>query len=153
MRLVSYKPQLTPWSSFDRMNSLRDLFDSAFALASVDPGFNRQRGGWAPALDIHEDAERVVVKVEMAGLKKEDFEISLHDDNLTISGERKVETEKREGESFRSERFFGQFSRTVTLPAAVKADGVSATYNDGVLTVTLPKAEEAKPRKIEVNVK
>jgi HSP20 family protein len=106
-----------------------------------------------PALDIHEDADRVTVKLEAAGMKKEDFDISLHDDNLTISGERKAETEKREGESFRSERFFGSFSRTITLPAMVKADGVSATYTDGVLTITLPKAEEAKPKKIEVSVK
>ena len=150
MRLISYQPQVSPWTSFDRLSSLRDLLDSAFLLASPGPQTGR---GWAPALDIYEDADQVTVKLEAAGLKKEDFDISLHDDNLTVSGERKSETEEREGESFRSERFFGQFSRTVTLPAPVKADGVTATYADGVLTVTLPKAEEAKPRKIEVNVK
>ena len=83
-------------------------------------------------------------------MKKEDFDISLQDDVLTISGERKTGGEKREGESFRSERFFGTFSRSITLPAPVKADEVKATYEDGVLTVTLPKAEEAKPKKIEV---
>ena len=150
MRLISYQPQVSPWTSSDRLSSLRDLLDSAFQLAS--PASQTARG-WTPALDIYEDADHVTVKLEAAGLKKEDFDISLHDDNLTISGERKAETERREGESFRSERFFGQFGRTVTLPAPVKADGVAATYADGVLTVTLPKAEEAKPRKIEVNVK
>jgi HSP20 family protein len=152
MRLISYKPQLTTWSPFDRMASLRDLLDSAFELASTS-GLDGGRRGWMPALDIHEDAENVTVRIEAAGMKKEDFDISLHDDNLTISGERKSETEKREGESFRSERFFGSFSRTVTLPALVKADAVTATYKDGVLTITLPKAEEAKPKKIEVSVK
>ena len=151
MRLISYKPQLTPWSPFDRMASLRDLLDSAFELASSGADLTGQRG-WMPPLDIREDEEKVTVTLEAAGLKKEDFDISLHDDNLTISGERKSESEKREGESFRSERVFGRFSRTVTLPNQVKADGVTAAYTDGVLTVTLPKAEEAKPRKIEVNV-
>ncbi|MDD5198647.1 MAG: Hsp20/alpha crystallin family protein [Terrimicrobiaceae bacterium] len=152
MRLISYQPQLAPWSSFDRLSSLRDLLDSAFELAGTG---TQAAGGraWAPVLDIYEDAENVTVKLDAAGLKKEDFDISLHDDNITISGERKSESEQRDGESFRSERFFGEFSRTVTLPAAVKSDGVAATYTDGVLTVTLPKAEEAKPRKIEVKVK
>jgi len=150
MRLISYKPQLTPWSPFDRMASLRDLLDSAFELASSGGDLNGQRG-WMPPLDIREDEEKVTVTLEAAGLKKEDFDISLHDDNLTISGERKSEVGKREGESFRSERVFGRFSRTVTLPSQVKADGVTAAYMDGVLTITLPKAEEAKPRKIEVN--
>lgn len=152
MRLLSYQPQVTPWSSFDRLASLRDLLDSAFELAGN--GAQSVRGRvWSPVLDIFEDADRVTVKLEAAGLKKDDFDISLHDDTLTVSGERKSETERSEGESFRSERFFGHFTRTVTLPALVKADAVSATYADGVLTITLPKAEEAKPRKIEVNVK
>lgn len=150
MRLISCKPQLTPWSSFDRLSSLRDLLDSAFQLAGpFSPVTDR---GWAPALDIYEDADQVTVKLEAAGLRKEDFDISLHDDNLTVSGERRSEKKEGEGESFRSERFFGRFSRTITLPAAVKADEVKATYEDGVLTVILPKAEEAKPRRIEVSV-
>jgi HSP20 family protein len=123
------------------------LFDSAFELTGPRAG-----RGWSPALDIHEDSERVIVSLEAAGLKKDDFEIALHDDNLTISGERKSESEQREGETVRRERFVGQFSRTVTLPAPVKGDAVTATYTDGVLTITLPKAEEARPRKIEVNV-
>jgi HSP20 family protein len=134
------------------MNSLRNLFDSAFELAIANPAATSERHHSA-ALGIREDADHLYVEFEMTGLKKEDFDISLHDDNLTISGERKSESQKREGESFRSERHFGRFSRTVTLPSAVRTDGVSATYTDGVLTVTLPKAEEAKPHRIEVNVK
>lgn len=151
MRLINYQPQLTAWSPFERLASLRDLLDSAFELANA-PQLGR-RGAWAPALDIHEDAEAVTVRVEAAGMKKEDFDLSLHDDNLTVSGERKVDREQRDGESFRSERFFGQFSRTVTLPSAVQADKVTATYADGMLSIRLPKAEEARPRKIEVSVK
>ena len=146
MSIIRYRsPELATWSPFDRLSSLRDLLDSAFQLASSVP-----TTGWTPKLDIFEDDNKVTVQVELAGMKKEDFDISLQDDVLTISGERKGES--RNGESFRSERFFGTFSRSVTLPSAVKADEVSAAYEDGVLSVTLPKAEEAKPKKIQVNL-
>ncbi len=150
MSIIRYKtPELTPWSSYDRLSSLRELFDSAFQLAGSAPGGSSV---WAPALDVYEDADKVTVALEVAGLKKEDFDISLHEDVLTVSGERKAESEKREGESFRSERIFGSFSRSVTLPAPVKPDEVKAAYTDGVLTITLPKAEEARPRKIQVEL-
>ncbi|MGA7213432.1 MAG: Hsp20/alpha crystallin family protein [Terrimicrobiaceae bacterium] len=150
MNIIRYRtPELTAWSPFDRLSSLRDLLDSAFQLASSAPG---SVPGWVPPLDIFEDTERVTIQVELPGMKKEDFELSLQDGVLTISGERKFEEEKREGESFRRERLFGAFSRSVTLPSAVKAEEVKATYEDGVLTVTLPKAEEAMPKKIQVNI-
>lgn len=150
MSIIRYKnPELAPFSSFDRLSSLRELLDSAFQLAGSAPGFS---SGWAPALDVYEDADKVTVQLELAGMKKEDFDISLQDDVLTISGERKSESEKREGESFRSERNFGSFSRSVTLPSPVKSGEVKAAYQDGILTVTLPKAEEAKPRKIQVEL-
>ncbi len=152
MRIIRTHREPAPWSSFDRLSSLRDLLDSAFQLAGTSSGYATDRA-WAPLLDVHENSEAVIVQLEAGGLKKEDFDISLHDDNLTISGERRLETDKREGESFRSERFFGAFSRTIQLPSAVKTDAVTASYTDGVLTVTLPKAEDAKPKKIEVNVR
>ena len=150
MNIIRYNtPSLTPWSSFDRLSSLRDLLDSAFQLAGV----NAEAGSrWAPSLDVFQDDDAVTVKLELAGMKKEDFDISLQDDILTISGERKSERESGEGESFRSERVFGAFRRTVTLPAPVKSDEVKATYEEGVLTVTLPKAEEAKPKKIAISL-
>jgi HSP20 family protein len=141
MKLISYRPHLSPWSSFDRLASFHDLLNSATSRSETD---------WVPALDLYEDGEKVTVSVEAAGLKKEDFEISLHDDTLTISGERKNESETREGASFRSERSFGRFSRTVRLSTPVKTDAVTATYENGVLSVSLPKAEEAKPRKIAI---
>ena len=150
MSIIRYRtPELATWSPFDRLSSLRDLLDSAFQLASSTPD---STSGWVPALDVFEDDNNFTVQVELAGMKKEDFDISLQDDVLTISGERKSESEKREGESFRSERSFGAFSRSITLPSPVKAEGVKASYEDGVLTVTLPKAEEAKPKKIQVNL-
>lgn len=150
MKIVRYRtPELANWSPMDRLSSFRDLMDSAFQLAASGSGLDRV---WSPPMDVHEDGEQLTVKLELAGMKKEDFDISLENDLLTISGERKVEREQREGESFRSERFHGSFSRTVSLPSPVKADKVSASYKDGILTVVLPKAEEAKPKKIQVSL-
>jgi HSP20 family protein len=108
--------------------------------------------GWTPAMDVYEDRENFYVKAELPGMKKEDINISLHNGALSISGERKSETTHEDSASHRTERFFGRFQRSVSLPSAVAADKVKAQYKDGVLTVTLPKTEEAKPKQIDVNV-
>jgi HSP20 family protein len=152
MSLIRYQfPELSNWSSSDRLASLRDemnrLFD--FSWPSRDTGLF---SGWSPTLDVLDDKDNLVVKVELPGLKKEEINLSLHDGVLTISGERKREVEKKEGETFRSERYFGKFQRSVTLPAAVDSGKVNASYKDGILTVELPKAEEAKPKQIAVSV-
>ncbi|MFZ4597873.1 MAG: Hsp20/alpha crystallin family protein [Terrimicrobiaceae bacterium] len=145
---TNQKLYATAWSPLYRLAPWRDLLESRL-------GLNDTAGptGWRPPLDVYEDTENVTVTVELAGLKKEDFEISLEDDTLTVSGKRTTETQETRGECFRSERVFGAFQRSVSLPAPVNPDGVTAGYQDGVLTVTLPKAEEAKPRKIEVQLK
>ncbi|MBV9874391.1 MAG: Hsp20/alpha crystallin family protein [Verrucomicrobia bacterium] len=123
------------------------LFDSSFGPAFRTPGsFHR----WTPALDVYQDNDQFTVVVELPGLKKEDIELSLHDGVLTISGERKQEKKGEEG--YKNERFFGRFQRSVTLPASVDGNKVKATYQDGILKVVLPKAEEAKPKQIEVSV-
>jgi len=108
--------------------------------------------GWAPSLDMFQDKDDVFVKVELPGMKKEEINISLHDGVLTISGERKREEKTGEGETFRSETYYGKFHRSVTLPTLVDSTKVKASYKEGILTVTLPKAEEAKPKQIEVSV-
>lgn len=152
MSLTRYQfPQPTSWTSFDRLASLRDEMDRLFDFAwpTRDSGLF---SGWSPALDVHDEKDNLVVQVELPGLKKDEIDISLHDGVLTVSGERKQEREQKEGESFRSERYFGKFQRSVTLPVAVNAQNIKATYKDGVLTVHLPKAEEAKPKQIAVNV-
>lgn len=152
MSLIRYQfPQLQSWPSFDRLTGLRDELDRLFdfSLPTRDSGLF---SGWTPALDVFDEKEHLAVKVELPGLKKEDIELSLHDGVLTVSGERKNEREQKDGETFRSERYFGRFQRSVTLQTAVDAAKVSAAYKDGTLTVILPKAEEAKPRQIEVSV-
>jgi len=145
MNIIRYRtPELAAWTPFDRLSPLRELLDSAYRLTgSAGPR------AWSPALDVFEDADTVTVKVELAGMKKEDFDLSLEDGALTITGKREAKEEDRE--SFRSERFFGTFSRTVALPAPVTPDNVKATYEDGILSVVLHKAEEAKPKKITIS--
>ena len=107
--------------------------------------------GWSPALDLYQNNDNVIAVVELPGMRKEDIEISLHDGMLTIAGER--QSSLGEGENAeRTERFSGKFRRSITLPTRVDAGKVSATYKDGILTVTLPKAEEAKPKKVEVTI-
>lgn len=145
-----HKPNLT-LDPFEQLSHLRNevtrLFDSPFA--TLGQGFN----AWSPAVDLYEDKDNVIVKAELSGMKKEDIDVSLHEGTLTISGERKSEREEKNGETYRSERFCGRFQRSVLLPASVQGDKVNASYKDGILTITLPKAEEAKPKQIEINVK
>jgi HSP20 family protein len=130
---------------------LRDEIDRLFEAPLAEFARSSQLlSGWTPALDLHEDKDTLVVKVELPGMKKEDIEISLHDGCLSISGERKNEQKFEDAEVYRAERFVGRFQRTVTLPAPVAADKVKADYKDGVLTVTLPKTEEARPKQISV---
>lgn len=152
MSLIRYQfPSLPSWASLDRAASLRDELDRLFdfALPNRDSGLF---SGWTPALDVHDEKDKLVVKVELPGLKKEDINLSLHDGVLSVSGERKLENQRKEGEAFRSERYFGRFQRSVTLPVAVDAGKVVASYQDGILSVDLPKSEEAKPKQIEVSV-
>jgi len=152
MSLIRYQtPTMSTWSPFDRLASLRDEMDRLFDFnfPSRDTGLF---SGWSPALDLYDDKDALVVSAELPGMKKEEINISLHENVLTISGERRHERENKEGETFRSERYFGKFQRSVSLPTKVQVNGVKASYKDGILTVQLPKAEEAKPKQIEVNV-
>ncbi|KPK78878.1 MAG: hypothetical protein AMJ81_14660 [Phycisphaerae bacterium SM23_33] len=128
----------------DEMNDLFGRFFEDWPLAGT-----RQETWW-PALDIVEHDDAVVVKADLPGLKTEDIDISVQNNVLTISGEKK-ESKEEKGESYyHVERRFGSFHRDMTLPAGVDADKVQASYHDGVLTITLPKTEQAKPKRIQV---
>ena len=133
MRLVNYQRSGLSWPTFER------LLDAALPT-------------WAPALDVHEDKDKFTVNLELPGLKREDIDVHLEDGSLIISGERKAETVGEDTEVHRQERYYGKFTRTLTLPVTIAADQVKAAFKDGVLSVTLPKAEEAKPKHIDVTV-
>jgi len=112
-----------------------------------------EEAAWIPALEMYEKEDKFVVRVEVPGMKKEDIEISVLGDTLTIRGERKAETEVKDEDYYRCELCYGRFSRSITLPSAVQTAKVEATYRDGILEIVLPKAPEAKPKKIQVKVK
>jgi len=101
---------------------------------------------------MYEDKDNVYVRAELPGMKKENIDVSLHNGSLSISGECKSQEEFKDAEVYRAERFVGRFQRTLTLPTPVAADKIKAQYKDGILSVTLPKAEEAKPKQIDVSV-
>jgi len=133
---------------------LRDEIDRLFdsPLNALTSNSQQFLNGWLPSVDLYDNHEHLVLRAELPGMKKEDIDISLHGDVLTLSGERKEEETFDKAEPYRSERFLGRFQRTLTLPVAVDASKVQASYKDGILTVTLPKAEEAKPKQIQVKV-
>lgn len=147
------RPELSNWPGFGRLSTLRDEIDRLFDWPLTEfAGTSGLLSGWTPALDLHEDKDNFVVKVEVPGMKREDIEVTLHEGALSISGERKSDEKFEDAQVYRSERFVGRFQRTINLPASVAADKIKAQYKDGVLTVTLPKTEEAKPKQINVQV-
>jgi HSP20 family protein len=152
MSLIRYQdshPAL--WQSLDRWSGLRDELNMLFELP-FGSNFGPQMqlfSGWTPALDLYQNNDNVVAVVELPGMRKEEIDIALHDGTLTVSGERKSEVGTAD-KAERSERYVGTFRRSITLPTRVDPNKVSATYKDGILTITLPKAEEAKPKQIQV---
>lgn len=107
---------------------------------------------WYPPVDILESKDSYLIRAELPGMKREDFNLELNEGTLTLSGERKVEEPAEGVEYHRSERLAGKFTRSFHLPQTVAQDGIKATYRDGILEVHVPKAEEAKPKKITVSV-
>jgi HSP20 family protein len=153
MNIVRYQryPQTELSVAFNRLTNMRDeldrVFESSFGsffrpLASLNH--------WNPAVDVYQDNDQFTVYAELPGLKKEEIEIALNGDTLTIGGERKHEAKADQG--FRTERYFGKFQRSLTLPVPVNSEKVNATYKDGILKVVLPKAEEAKPKQIPISL-
>jgi HSP20 family protein len=156
MMLTKWYPRsgtLRVWNPVDELAGFRRLFDGPF------DGFQESHMGtapvateWSPLVDVVETKEHTLLKVEIAGVKPEDFAISIEKDTLTVKGERRQEVEATEDGCTRMERAYGIFQRTMLLPPTVDTDKVKATYRDGVLEIQLPKKEEAKPKTIKVEV-
>jgi HSP20 family protein len=140
------------WSPIEQLNTLRQeidhLFESPLAgMARAGEFFT----GWAPALDLVEDGDKLIARIELPGVDKKEIEVSVHEGVLSVAGERRRDSKDESEGCYRQERYHGRFHRTVTLPKPVKPDEVKASYVDGILTVTLPKTEAARPRQITVN--
>jgi len=137
------------------MVTLREAMDRL-----LEDSFVRPRGGLAPsdgvatlALDVFESADDVTVQASLPGIKPQEVDISITGDVLTIKGEKSEETEEKQGNYHLRERRYGAFQRSVSLPAAVQADKADAVFENGVLTLTLPKVEEVKPKSIKIKTK
>lgn len=135
------RPWRAPWG-------LEEEFSRFFEDFGNGQGFIEE--GFTPAIDIRETDDAYIVEADVPGMKKEDVHIEVNDDVLTIKGERKSEHEEKRKDYHRIERQSGSFRRTITIPGGFKYDAVDAKFEDGVLRVTLPKHEDAKPRRIEV---
>ena len=153
MQIVRYRyyPQSDLSADLDRLTNMRAEMDRVFESTGSFSASPAPLSRWNPAVNVYQDKDRFTVVVELPGLKKEEIEISLHDDTLTIAGERKREVSSEQ--EFLTERLYGKFQRSLTLPTAVDAERGKATYQDGLLQVVLPKVEEAKPKQIEVALK
>lgn len=138
------------WEPFATLRSeIERIFDEFFGPSPTETAMEV----WAPAVDIEETDNEYIIRAELPGMKKEDIKINLQDNTLVISGERKRSFEEKGRTYHRVEMAYGRFERVIPLPAEVDVNKVKATYKDGILTVTLPKKEEAKPKEIEIEVK
>jgi HSP20 family protein len=150
MALVRWRPSTELWDPFANLAEIQDEMNRLF-----DTSLRRHgdlESGFYPSLDIVEEKDSLLVKADLPGMTKEDISVAIQDNILTIKGERKYDVEKKETSYYRRERSYGTFTRSIELPMGVDANKVAATFHDGVLLVTLPKAENAKPKEIKVSV-
>ena len=146
---------LVRWEPWSDLMSLREAMDQLFAESFVRPRAGRMAplGAKTLAVDMYETDDDVVVKTAVPGIKSEDINVSITGDVLTIRGETKAEEKVEKASYIRQERRYGAFSRSLTLPSTVVADKATAEFENGVLILTLPKAEEVKPKTIKVKAK
>jgi len=133
---------------FELQRGINELFGQSFDAPRETPTLR----AWAPPIDVYEDESSFLIKVELPEINRDDVKVSLNENVLSISGERRVENEEKRENYHRVERTYGQFYRSFTLPQNVNVDAINAQFKDGVLRLTLPKKEEAKPKQIEVKV-
>ena len=153
--LTRWEPTMTRWNPFKELEDMEKRFSSYFGR----PGISTESGKeamtvaeWSPRVDITEDDKEYVIKADLPEVKKEDIKLTVQDNVMSISGERKYEKEEKGKKYHRVERAYGSLMRSFTLPEDADGSKVNAEYKDGVLNVRLPKSEKAKPKSIEVKV-
>lgn len=146
MALIRWRPTGGFLAERDFGDEMTRLFDEMRSRWEGDRGM----AVWSPSMNVYEKDDQIVMEAELPGMKKEDINVSVQDNVLTVSGERKEEEEVKETDFYRHERRYGSFSRSISLPSTVDTKKINASYQGGVLKVTMPKAEEAKAKRIEV---
>jgi HSP20 family protein len=141
---------ITRWDPFREMLTMRRAMDRLMENSIKDQDEVPQ-ADWSLALDVVENDDSYLVKASVPGVKVEDIEVTYNKNLLTIRGEIKEEAEREQGQYHLRERRYGTFTRTISLPSAIKSDAIHADYKDGVLTLQLPKMEEVKPKRIQIN--
>ena len=142
---------LTRWDPFQEMLNLRRTVDRLFDNVSTDHEL-AQPSLWGLAVDVVENIDDFIVKASVPGINPDDLDISYADDTLTIKGEIKSDNEVKENQYHLRERRYGSFTRSISLPTKIKGDAIEASYQNGVITLRLPKAEEVKPKRIAIKV-
>ncbi len=145
---------LTRWEPFREFATLQDRMNRLFRESFNETGRDESltTSSFAPAVDVYEDDHKVTLKIEVPGIDEKDIDVQVENNTLTVHGERKIEKDEKEENYRRVERQYGSFTRTFALPPTVDSEHVSANYDKGVLSITLPKKAEAKPKQIKVNV-
>lgn len=149
MALVRWEPFRNAAGLQERINR---MFDDVFSANQPSEMDESAIGAWTPSSDIYETNDAIVIEAELPGLKKDDVNVEINDNVLSIKGERKEEDEKNDDNYYRRERFIGKFHRAFTLPMDVDTEKISAKFKDGVLHLEVPKPEEKKPKKINVSL-
>jgi HSP20 family protein len=153
MSLVRWKPSYDlPLGLLDVQREINKMFDTFFREGSPE-GDTLATSAWMPAVDVEEQDHQYIVQVELPGVAKDDVKIVMQDSILTIRGEKKQQKQSKGTNYHRVERVYGSFQRSFTLPATVRNEAIDATFKDGILTIAVPKAEEARPKQIEVKVR
>lgn len=154
MTLVKFNPFRDMLNVEREFNRLSRVFNNRYGLSTrEDDDSEYDNAVWMPMTDVYEDDNNYQLKVDLPGVNKDDLKISFKDGELSISGERKQEIEEKKGKYHRIERTFGKYYRSFNLPKLIQSDKIDAEFKDGQLTVTIPKAEEAKPKELEIKVK
>ena len=139
--------QVVRWDPFQNLVAMSNRLNRTLN-DSYTPRTEDSFGAWAPPVDIFEEKDHLVIRAEIPGVKMDDVDVRIESGVLTLRGERKQATEVKEENAYRMERIYGTFTRSFTLPTTVDGTKVTATYKDGVLEVSVPKAETAKPKKV-----
>ena len=148
MSLMRWRPRHDLFTVRNEMNRLFDNFFTGWP----EPRKGLLEGEWTPSIDVAETEDEITLTAELPGINQKEVDIAIADDVLTLKGEKKEENEVKEKNYHRIERSYGSFQRSVRLPTEVKTEEAKAAYKDGILTITIPKAEKTKPKQIKIDV-